>query len=125
MQQSTIEVVAFDAVGTLIYPDPGVAAVYTAVGRQFGSKLDQAEVGRRFHQAFADEEATTSSGDTRTSELIETDRWRRIVRRVLSDATDPARCFMELFAHFARPDAWRLFPDVSPVLASLRAAGIR
>src|SRR4051794_29016008 len=38
-----IRAVVFDAVGTLIHPEPSAAAVYTAFGRQFGSCLGREE----------------------------------------------------------------------------------
>src|SRR5262245_29992761 len=123
MSQSPIEVVVFDAVGTLIYPEPDVAAVYAAVGQRFGSKLDKAEVASRCKRAVRDEDAIACDVDARTSEEIEYERWRRIVGSVLSDSEDASACFLELFAHFARPDSWRVFPEVPDVLASLQSAG--
>src|SRR5262245_14523891 len=125
MGRTRIQVVVFDAVGTLIYPEPGVAAAYAAVGHRFGSKLDQAEVERRFRKAFQNEEAVACTGGAGTSEAIECERWRRIVGRVLSDTRDADGCFTELFAHFARPDSWRVFHDVPGALTNLRSGGIR
>jgi putative hydrolase of the HAD superfamily len=101
-----------------------VAAVYTAVGRQFGSCLVQEDVGQRFREAFAEDESLAIA-QSLTSEEIERDRWRRIVRSVLHDVHDPDACFAELFTHFARPDSWRLFTDVPEALAKLRSARIR
>jgi putative hydrolase of the HAD superfamily len=125
MRRSVIQTVVFDAVGTLIYPEPGVAAVYAAVGGRFGSKFSQWEVEHRFRQVFQDEEARACMGDARTSEPIECERWRRIVQHVLSDAQDPDACFTELYAHFARPGSWSEFSDVPEALANLRSAGIQ
>jgi putative hydrolase of the HAD superfamily len=34
-------------------------------------------------------------------------------------------CFGELYAHYATPAAWRVFPDVLPALTALRAEGLR
>lgn len=123
MRQSGIQVVVFDAVGTLIYPEPDVALIYTDVARRFGSKLNCAEVKDRFRQAF--KEANGRDAGARTSEKIEYERWRRIVARVLHDVGDAEGCFSELFAHFARPASWRLFPDVSGTLTGVRSKGCR
>jgi len=47
---------AFDAVGTLIAPQPSVAEAYWSIGRQFGSQLALEEVGRRFSKVFRETE---------------------------------------------------------------------
>ena len=125
MHQFPVSIVVFDAVGTLIYPDPGVASAYTIVGRRYGSGLSEVEVARRFCQVFGELEARDRAGDQRTSEETEYSRWREVVRRVLDDVTDLADCFAELYDHFARPDSWRLFPEVRDVLAALRSAGLQ
>ena len=36
---------------------------------------------------------------------------------------DPEACFQALFAHFARPDAWRVHPETGPTLLSLAERG--
>jgi putative hydrolase of the HAD superfamily len=115
--------VFFDAVGTLIYPDPPAAAVYAAVARSLGSRLTEAEIAARFHTAFAREEAFDRANGLRTSEERERRRWRHIVAEVLPEVCDGERCFAELFAHFARSDAWRCDPDAGAVLAELERRG--
>ena len=125
MQPKRISTVVFDAVGTLIYPEPGVAQAYTAVGRRFGSKLTQPEVARRFRAVFAAVEARDRAGDLRTNEDIELGRWQHIVRHVLDDVRDYTGCFNELWGHFARPSSWRVFPDVPSSLATLASRGVR
>ena len=125
MQGKSINAVVFDAVGTLIYPDPAVAAVYAAVGRRFGSKLAEPEVARRFRAVFAEVETRDRAGDLTTSEDAEYSRWQHIVRRVLDDAGDYAGCFADLWQHFARASSWRVFPDVPQVMRSLASSGLR
>ena len=113
----------FDAVGTLIYPEPSVAQVYAETGRRFGSNLTQAEVAERFRQAFRQHEQDDFAGSLQTSEEAEFARWRRIVGQVLVDVTDPESCFDQLFEHFARSAAWRTFPDVPRALDQLVSRG--
>jgi putative hydrolase of the HAD superfamily len=112
--------VAFDAVGTLITPDPSVHEVYEAVGRRHGSRLTADVICRRLGTAFSVEEERDRSAVWRTDPAREVDRWRRIVATVLHDVADPESCFRELWDHFARPAAWRCLPDVDSVLAALQ-----
>ena len=115
----------FDAVGTLIQPDPPAPAVYAAVGRRFGSRLDAKTIAIRFHAAFRRQEDIDRVGGWRTDEARELARWRAIVAETLNDAGDPEACFRELFAHFARPNAWAVDPEGGPTLAALSIRGCR
>jgi putative hydrolase of the HAD superfamily len=123
MIPSDVRAVFFDAVGTLIHPQPPAPVVYAAVGQSFGSRLTPAEIAVRFRSAFAHEEALDQSNGLRTSEERERRRWRHIVGEVLDDVSDPKRCFEELFAHFSRPGAWRCDPEAAGLLADLERRG--
>jgi putative hydrolase of the HAD superfamily len=118
-----VRAVFFDAVGTLIHPEPSAATVYAAVARSLGSRLTEAEIAARFRAAFEREEAFDLANGLRTSEERERRRWRHVVAAVLPDVCDGERCFAELFAHFARPDAWRCEPQAAAVLAELGRRG--
>jgi putative hydrolase of the HAD superfamily len=118
-----VRAIFFDAVGTLIHPDPPAGAVYAAVARSLGGRLTEAEIAARFRAAYAREEAFDLANGLRTSEERERHRWRHIVAEVLPDVCDGERCFAELFAHFARPDAWRCEPQAAAVLAELERRG--
>lgn len=115
--------VAFDAVGTLIFPEPSVSRVYWNAGQKYGSHqtLDQVRVG--FREVFQDL-ARGARGDYSTSEIEEQERWRQIVRRVLFDVQDLEACFDTLHTHFGQASAWRTFPDVVETLEQLDAQGI-
>lgn len=130
-----IRAVLFDAVGTLIDPHPPVAVAYQAAGRRHGSRRTREEIEARFRAALAREERAgdgETSGGSRaastacvTSAEQEQERWRRIVGWVLDDASDPEALFQELWHHFARARAWRLFADVRPAWSRLRETGCR
>ncbi|HWG41759.1 MAG TPA: HAD-IA family hydrolase [Gemmataceae bacterium] len=116
-------VVFFDAVGTLLHPEPSAPAVYATMGRRFGSRLDESILIARFRAAFRRQEEADYVHDLRTSEEREFVRWHAIVGEVLDDVMDPDACFHELYAHFARPDAWRCTPEAAEVLETLAARG--
>jgi len=116
--------VAFDAVGTLIYPEPSVSHAYWDIGRFYGSRLTPEEVRVRFQTTFQDL-ASGVRRDYSTSELEERERWKQIVAAVLTDVNDIDHCFEQLHAHFAKPSSWRCFPDVSETLETLDTRGIQ
>jgi putative hydrolase of the HAD superfamily len=118
-----VRAIFFDAVGTLIHPDPPAPLVYRAAGRRFGSRLSAPDITRRFAAAFQHEEDLDRQRGLRTSEVRERERWRRIVAGVLDDVADGEACFQELYRQFSLPEAWRLEPDVAPVLEELARRG--
>jgi putative hydrolase of the HAD superfamily len=115
----------FDAVGTLIHPEPPAPLVYAEAGRRHGSRLTPAEVTQRFAAAFAREEALDVAQGLQTSEKRELQRWQRIVTEVLNDVANPTACFAELYRHFSQSAAWRCEPEVAKVLEELAARGYR
>lgn len=120
-----VRAVFFDAVGTLIHPEPSAPEVYLAVARRYGSRLDLATIAGRFVAAFRRQEQRDYALGLRTDEAREQLRWREIVAEVLDDVSDPQKCFYELHAHFARAGAWRTTPGTGEVLAALAGGGLR
>ncbi|MBM4069847.1 MAG: HAD-IA family hydrolase [Planctomycetes bacterium] len=125
MIPAEVQAIFFDAVGTLLFPEPSAAAIYAEVGRRHGSRLTVNEIRLRFAAAFAREEAADLAGGLRTSEERERQRWQNIVAAVLDDAADPDACFRDLYEHFARPAAWRVDPSAGHVLRQLQDRGYR
>jgi putative hydrolase of the HAD superfamily len=118
-----VRAVFFDAVGTLLHPEPSAAEVYAIVGQRFGSRLSAAEIAPRFAAAFRRQEEFDADLLWRTTEAREVARWQTIVGEVLDDVSDPRGCFAELFAHFSRSTAWRLEPDGGRIIARIAAQG--
>lgn len=114
-----IRAVFFDAVGTLLQPDPPAAEVYCDVGRRHGSRLSLETIRTRFRTAFCAEDALDRAAGWRTEEVREEHRWRSIVRSVLDDVAGSEACFRELWSHFASPGAWRCLEGVAETLAEL------
>lgn len=122
--QAIIRAIVFDAVGTLLHPEPPAAEVYAEVGCRHGSRLGVEDIRRRSRAAFDAEERRDRDAGLRTSEERERLRWRAIVAAVLTDVADFDSCFHELFEHFRRPGAWRCAPGTGRILAALQARGL-
>jgi putative hydrolase of the HAD superfamily len=120
---ATVRVIFFDAVGTLLHPEPAAPQVYAEVGGRHGSRLDPATIADRFRTAFQRQEDLDRATGWQTSEAREMERWRHIVGEVLADATDPEACFRELFTYFSRADSWRCDTDAGRVLRELAHRG--
>ena len=116
--------IVFDAVGTLIKPDPTVAVAYTAAALRQGVELEPEVVRARFQAHFHSDEVHGEQGVLSTNEETERRRWRKIVCGVLPEVPEPDRAFDELWEHFSRPESWRCFPDVAPALRALKTMGI-
>jgi putative hydrolase of the HAD superfamily len=120
-----IQAIVYDAVGTLIHVKPSVAGIYAEFGRRFGSRLDDAELRRRFQTAFARQDRLDEDAGWRTSEIRERTRWRDIVTDVLNAVADPDGCFESLYAEFSKPEVWSYDPEALEVLAAMEGRGYR
>lgn len=116
--------VVFDAVGTLIKPEPSVAEAYTAAARRQGIELEVGSVKTRFQTHFHSDRVDGPAGFLSTDEATEHRRWRGIVSKVLPEIPDPDLAFEELWVHFGRPEMWKVFPDVAVTLQGLRDLGL-
>lgn len=124
--------VLFDAVGTLIYPDPPVAAAYQRVGAELGSSRTLDEIQSLFRQAYRRSEslfALPGNGNELqrqpTSEDRERQRWRQVVGEVFADLSAAAadEALDRLWRHFANPAHWRLYDDVAETWNELLRRG--
>jgi len=122
---SHVHAVFFDAVGTLLFPEPSALVIYAEVAQRQGLVLTPAEVRTRFIRAYRSEEEADTATGWETSEKREHDRWRRIVTETLAGVSDPESCFNLLFDHFARPDSWRVATDAADTLRSLSRGGVK
>ena len=115
--------VFFDAVGTLLFPRQPVGQTYAEAGRRHGSRLTEADIRGPFRTAFVRQEQLDEAAGWRTDEARERARWRAVVAGAIPDA-DPDRPFAELWAHFARPEAWTVNPEAADLFAELTRRGI-
>jgi putative hydrolase of the HAD superfamily len=123
MIPSNVKAIFFDAVGTLIHPDPPAIQVYAEVGHRLGSQLSVEAIKKLFHASFKDQDRIDRANNFTTNEFREAERWRSIIAASLPDVIDLDRAFSELFSHFAKPSSWRCEMDAPPVLQELAKRG--
>ena len=122
--------VLLDAAGTLIRPREPVSETYAAFARRYGVALDVDKLAQAFTSVFRDMPQLAFEWAS-LEELHEQERawWRLLVQRVIdgtgSFSGDFDGYFAALYAHYAQGHAWRCFPEVPDVLASLRDKGYR
>ncbi len=120
----SVQAVLFDAVGTILAPEPDVATAYFQHGQALGAELSPQEVHRRFHQVFS--RVFGSAPLEPCNEQTERDLWHRVVVEVFADQdVDHRRLFARLWEHFAQPRHWRLLPGVEELWPQLARAGYR
>jgi putative hydrolase of the HAD superfamily len=120
-----MKAIFFDAVGTLIHPEPDAATAYAQIGLRWGSRLGVGTIRQRFAAAFARQEQLDRQRNWRTDETRELERWRSIVREVLSDVADGDACFTALYEHFSLAKNWRCESAAAAVLQALTQRGFR
>ena len=110
IQWSSVRLVLFDAVGTLLHPQPSAGEAYYRAGRCWGSRCTRDEVHNRFAAAL---KQYMAGDDGQTSEDIERQRWQRIVAAVFADIPEHTEAiFQQLWHHFADLRHWRLEPQL-------------
>ncbi len=115
MSRKPVRAVFFDVGGTLMRPYPSVGAVYAAIASFYGITASADDMERAFRESWA---ALKRPGLT----VSRKDWWRELVFRTLGQENQA--CFDELFETFARPDVWRVFPDVEETVREARARGL-
>ena len=120
---NALRVIFFDAAGTLIGLPRGAAFHYVDVASRHGLSLPLAEMDGAFRQVWREMPAPTVTRVRRPDD--DKGWWRRFVGRVLDrcavapGALDREAYFEELFAEFAKPGVWDVFPETRSVLARL------
>ncbi len=118
--------ILFDAVGTLIDPEPDVITAYHQIGRQFGSQLSPEQIAERFKigriRFFGHKDSGYSINGVglKSSDSIERGLWLKLVEFVLADVHPVAPAFELLWDHFASPENWKVFSDVEACWEALR-----
>jgi putative hydrolase of the HAD superfamily len=120
----TIKAVFFDAAGTLIKPARSVGESYAAIAAKHGKEVSSTNITERFRTCFDAAPRLAFPGATKdTVAALERDWWKSLVAQVFEPWSPFVRFeeyFAELFAYFASPNAWTLYPEVLETLTSLK-----
>lgn len=120
--------VFFDAGNTLLSVYPSVGSIYADAAHRVGLDVTEAEIERSFKEIWAQTSPLVSNEGHRLSYEKERDWWKYLVHEVFRDHIEKMnfdQFFDDLYRHFAEADCWRLYDDVTGVLAQLRERGLR
>ena len=123
-ERPTPRAVLLDASGTLLDVARPLGDAYSELAREFGADLDPHAMTAGFRTAFADTPPMAFPGRS-GADLDRAERgwWRAVVQRVTREAGGVPEFdayFDRLYAHYASAPAWRVYPEVPDVLATLR-----
>lgn len=120
-----IEIIFFDAAGTLFHLPRGAGHHYREVALRHGCEIAQADLQSAFSSVW---KTMPPRSATRVPRADEDRRWwKELVERVLvrcgvaAGALDRDSYFTELYAEFTLPGVWQLFPEVRATLTALQA----
>lgn len=122
---SRYKAIFFDAAGTLIAVAEPVGHTYSRIAATHDIEVEPDAVMRGFRSAWKSLPQPQHGG--LPAEDDERGWWRELVRRCFADALQSDlspqsldSLFSDLYAHYAKPEAWTVFPDVVPTLTELR-----
>jgi putative hydrolase of the HAD superfamily len=119
----------FDAAGTLMKPSRKVGESYAAFAVKYGVDVSPAALSERFRICFDQAPRLAFPGAPEEQvAVLERDWWKSLVARVFEPWRPFVRFdefFADLFAYFAGPQAWSLYPDVPDTLARLKRCGLK
>jgi len=126
LEAGVIRVVFFDAGGTLLRTAEPVGRTYARFTEAFGWRSEEAKMESGFRAAWD----LRRKGGMRADAVLGREGWKKIVEFSLQIAEAPAgfpleNYFHEVYEHFARPDAWRAFPETEGVLLDLKKRGLK
>ena len=121
-----IRAVFFDAGGTLLRTAEPVGRTYARLACHYGWQPSEDLLEQGFRSAWKKRTCEGAASDG----TLGKEGWREILRASAEAGGLPVTFpfddyFEEVYAHFARPDAWRDFPETGKVLGHLREQGIQ
>jgi putative hydrolase of the HAD superfamily len=123
LAKPNVKVIAFDAVGTLIYAEPSVTVAYCRILNDLsGRVVDEAIVRKVLGIRLAER---SRHNDLRTNEASERQVWYDLIAELVPDADRVDACFNALYDHFGVASNWRCYDDVAATLNGLKSAGLQ
>ena len=117
MNAGGVAAITIDAAGTLLRPAEPVAEVYARAAAAYGVSIDAATVATRFGRAM------------RSARPLRRDdpSWRGFWAEVIAASTGCSTLALldELYAHYARAQAWSIADGAVACIDALRGAGLR
>src|SRR5687768_3932439 len=124
----TIQAIFFDAAGTLMKPNRSVGESYATFAAKYGVTVTPSDLSQRFRVCFGRAPRLAFPGASEeTVAALERDWWKQLVSQVFEPWRPVKKFdefFDELFAYFAEPGAWSLYPEVADTLAALKQRGL-
>ena len=129
MNEQKIQMVFFDAAGTLFDVRGSVGEIYARFAARYDKYVKAEDLQHEFVRRFRKQPPMAFARELGRIERsqCEQDWWRNLVRDVFARFGEFPRFeeyFLEIFEFFRRAEAWELFDDVRPTLAALRARGL-
>ena len=119
-----ITTIFFDAAGTLIFLPKTVGSHYAFVAERMGLRLEAEALDRAFADCWRESPDRPAIDGPREDD--DKGWWRELVNHVLDRVAptlselDRDAFFEGVYAHFAEPGVWELYPEVVQVLEELR-----
>jgi putative hydrolase of the HAD superfamily len=125
---SSVEMVFFDAAGTLFEVRGSVGEIYACAAHRHGMEADAEALEAGFRRAFPRRPPLAFAPGTPEPELLrlEKDWWRQLVREVFAGVSHFPRFdefFDDVFELFRTTAGWELYDDARPTLEALAACG--
>lgn len=128
MPPRQITSVFFDAAGTLFTVNGSVGEIYARLAHAYGKEVAVKDLEAGFRRCFATAPPMAFPGVSPAQiHTREKQWWYDLVHSVfapLGPFPQFDAYFAALFAYFARPEAWRLYPETVETLTALHARGL-
>ncbi|MBX3278717.1 MAG: HAD-IA family hydrolase [Acidobacteria bacterium] len=125
-----LNLILFDAAGTLIATAESVGDTYCRIASSFGISSDPVALQHSFSDRFRRQPPMICNPALTPTELTLCERiwWKRLVAEVFGDEARHPRFdsfFEAVFEHYRSAQAWTVYPEVTTTLAELRRRGFR
>jgi len=118
-----LDVIFFDAAGTLVHLPESVGFHYSLVAKRHGLHHDEARTNHAFRSVWKQMPAREATREPRPDD--DKGWWRTLVSRVIALSAENQHTldfnayFEDLYLHFEQPGIWQLYSEAWPTLANL------